>query len=121
MNTIVLTGRMLDNPARADTGKGIKATFQLDVDGHRQLRIPITAWNRLAGTCATYGRKDRKVAVTGRLDHDQYTAGDGARRDVWGVTAMALEFLDPPEPSKPAPGTTSTGVSPTGTNGASHA
>ena len=30
MNTIVLTGRMLDDPARADTGKGIKATFQLD-------------------------------------------------------------------------------------------
>ncbi len=40
MNVITLTGRLIDDPARTDTGKGIKATFHLDVDGRRRLRYP---------------------------------------------------------------------------------
>jgi hypothetical protein len=38
VNVISLTGRLLDDPARTDTGKGVKTTFWLDVDGRKQLR-----------------------------------------------------------------------------------
>lgn len=103
MNVITLTGKLLDDPARADTGKGIKATFRLDVDGRRRLRIPITAWNQLAGVCAAHLVRGRRVAITGRLDHNEFTARDG-RRDQWEVTATAVTFLDGP----PSAGTRAT-------------
>ncbi|MGK3945920.1 hypothetical protein ABK046_47185, partial [Streptomyces caeruleatus] len=61
MNVITLTGHLIDNPARTDTGKGIKATFHLDVDGRRRLRLPVTTWNQLAGTCAAHLTRGRHV------------------------------------------------------------
>ena len=98
MNVITLTGRLIDDPARTDTGKGIKATFHLDVDGRRRLRLPVTTWNQLAGTCATHLTRGRHVAVSGRLDHNQFTGHDGKKRDRWEITATAVTFLDaPPE------------------------
>ena len=103
MNTICLTGRLLDDPARTDTGKGIKTTFRLDVDGRHRLRISVTAWNHLAGTCAAHLRRGRRVAITDRLDHDEYTANDGTKRESWAVTAVVVTFLDPPpESTEPA-------------------
>lgn len=102
MNVITLTGKLLDHPARADTGKGIKTTFRLDVDGRRRLRVPVTAWNHLAGTCASHLVRGRRVAVTGRLDHDEFTGRDGAKREHWSVTATAVTFLDPPPETRDA-------------------
>lgn len=103
MNTICLTGKLLNDPARTDTGKGVKTTFRLDVDGRRPLRISIATWNHLAGTCAAHLKRGRHVAVTGRLDHDAYTANDGTKREAWLVTAITITFLDPP-PDSTAPG-----------------
>ena len=96
MNVITLTGRLLDEPAHVDTGKGVKTTFALDVDGRRRLRIPVAAWNHLAGTCATHLVRGRLIAVTDRLDHEEYTTYDGSKRERWLVTATAVTFLDPP-------------------------
>jgi len=96
MNVITLTGRLLDDPARTDTAKGVKTTFRLDVDGRRQLRLPIATWNRLAGTCAAHLHRGRHIAVTGTLEHSSFTANDGTRRDRWEVVANAVTFLDAP-------------------------
>jgi single-strand DNA-binding protein len=96
VNVITLTGHLIDDPARTDTGKGIKATFHLDVDGRRRLRLPVTTWNQLAGTCATHLTRGRHVAVSGRLDHNQFTGHDGKKRDRWEITATAVTFLDAP-------------------------
>ena len=96
MNVITLTGHLIDDPARTDTGKGIKATFHLDVDGRRRLRLPVPTWNQLAGTCATHLTRGRHVAVSGRLDHNQFTGHDGKKRDHWEITATAVTFLDTP-------------------------
>lgn len=96
MNVISLTGTLLDHPARADTGKGVKTTFRLDVDGRRRLRLPVTTWNQLAGTCAAHLVRGRHIAVTGRLDHNEYTSHDGTRREQWEITATAVTFLDSP-------------------------
>jgi single-strand DNA-binding protein len=96
VNVITLTGHLIDNPARTDTGKGIKAPFHLDVDGRRRLRLPVTTWNQLAGTCAAHLIRGRHVAVTGRLDHSQFTGHDGKKRDRWEIAATAVTFLDTP-------------------------
>jgi len=98
VNVITLTGHLIDDPARTDTGKGIKATFHLDVDGRRRLRLPVTTWNQLAGTCATHLARGRHVAVSGRLGHNEFTGHDGKKRNRWEITATAVTFLDsPPE------------------------
>jgi single-strand DNA-binding protein len=96
VNVITLTGRLLDDPARTDTGKGVKTTFWLDVDGRKQLRIAVATWNRLAGTCAAHLRRGRHVAVSGTLEHSSFTTNDGTKRDRWAVIATTVTFLDAP-------------------------
>jgi single-strand DNA-binding protein len=102
MNVITVTGHLLDDPARIDTGRGVKVTFVVDVDGRRRLRLPITTWNHLAGTCASHLRRGRHVAVTGRLDYHEFTGHDGAKRDRWEITATGVTFLDAPAPADPS-------------------
>ena len=64
----------------------------------RRLRLPVTTWNQLAGKCATHLTRGRHVAVSGRLDHNEFTGHDGKKRDRWEITATAVTFLDaPPE------------------------
>ena len=44
--------------------------------------------------CAQHLEKGRRVAVSGRLEHDQWQAGDGSRRQRHYVVAEEVEFLD---------------------------
>src|SRR5262245_17442648 len=67
MNSVNLTGRLIHDPTRRETHRGVVASFRLAVDGRPRVWIDVEAWGHIAGTVATYLTARRHVAVTGRL------------------------------------------------------
>lgn len=63
----------------------------------------VTAWRALGESCGKYLAKGRKVAVTGSVSVNTYTAQDGSFRASMEVVADDVEFLSPK--SEYAPGT----------------
>jgi single-strand DNA-binding protein len=63
----------------------------------------VTAWRALGESCAKYLAKGRKVAVTGSVSVNTYTAQDGSTRASMEVVADDVEFLSPK--SEFSPGT----------------
>jgi single-strand DNA-binding protein len=102
MNSINLTGRITDQPARrVTTANGVVAEFRLAVDGRpRRLWITVEAWGHEAGKVARYLDAGRHVAVTGRLVQDEYLVRTGHRHTSYKVVAHRVDFLDAP-PSDP--------------------
>ena len=93
MNVVTITGRLVSEPARIETSRGVKATFRLAVDGRPRLWIDIDTWGHLAGICATHLTKSRHVAVTGRLECDEWNDRDGQHRNRWHINADRVSFL----------------------------
>jgi single-strand DNA-binding protein len=58
------------------------------VEWHR-----ITAFGKLAETCAQYLRKGRQVYVEGRLQTREWTDQDGAKRRAIEIIAGRVDFL----------------------------
>lgn len=98
MNVVTLTGRLVAEPARTETSRGVKTTFRLAVDGRPRLWIDIDTWGQLAGGCATHLHRSRAIAVSGRLECDEWTDRDGHRRTRWHVNATTVTYLDRPGP-----------------------
>ncbi|MFN0090130.1 MAG: single-stranded DNA-binding protein [Acidimicrobiales bacterium] len=121
MNSISLVGRLTVDPElRPLTDTSTVCCLRLAVDNPRRqdqpLYINIQAWGRLGETCAEHLAKGRLIAVTGRLDLDQWTttppeaagpqtarralrqqpAPAGERRSAYYVTADTITFLDSP-------------------------
>jgi single-stranded DNA-binding protein len=104
MNSVNLTGRLVNEPSRRDTHRGVVATFRLAVDGRPRMWIDVEAWGHLAGTVATYLRARRYVAVTGRLAHDEYHDREGCKQTRYKVLVDRLAFLDGPhDDATPSP------------------
>ena len=55
--------------------------------------VDVVTFGGLAESCGTYLEKGRQVAVTGRLEHDEWEADDGTRRSRHKVVADEVEFL----------------------------
>jgi single-stranded DNA-binding protein len=96
MNSINLTGRLVHDPTRRDTPRGVVASFRLAVDGRPRVWINVEAWGHVAGTVATYLRARRHVAVTGRLAHSEYHDHDGHKQTRYHVVADRIGFLELP-------------------------
>ena len=61
--------------------------------------VDVTAYDGLAETCAVHLEKGRQVAVTGRLDYQEWEAGDGSgKRSKHGIVAAGVDFLARPNP-----------------------
>ncbi|MFN0090125.1 MAG: single-stranded DNA-binding protein [Acidimicrobiales bacterium] len=122
MNSISLVGRLTSDPElRPLTDTATVCRLRVAVDNPRRkdqpLFINIQVWERLGETCAEHLERGRLIAVTGRLDLDQWTtnapapAGPpvarralrqapepaGERRSAYYVTAESITFLDPPK------------------------
>ncbi len=103
MNVVTFTGRVKDDPVRKDTKHGVVAEWVLAVDGKNREWISVEAWGRLAGTCASYLRAGRRVAVTGELHTKQWNDSDGTRHKTWYVQGRDVTFLDSPTDNTPEP------------------
>jgi len=99
MNTTQLIGRLTDNPTTdtTHTGKTV-CRIRLAVPGFNRDATPVfidvETWNKLAEACDNHLEKGRRVAVTGRIAHDQWETQDGQKRQRHYIVAENVEFLD---------------------------
>jgi len=99
MNTLQIIGRLTDNPVADTTPTDKKVCrMRLAVPGFNRDQTPvfidIETWNKLAEACDAHLEKGRRVAVTGRIAHDQWETDDGQKRQRHYVVADNVEFLD---------------------------
>ena len=94
MNSVNLTGRLIHDPSRRDTPRGVVASFRLAVDARPRVWIDVEAWGHLAGTVATYLYARRHIAVTGRLAYAEYHDRNGHKQATYRVVADRIQFLD---------------------------
>jgi len=101
VNTISLTGGLTRDPElrTTPTGKSV-CDMRLAVTRHRSRDksdyIDVVAWEGLGESCAAHLEKGRQIAVTGRVEHREWEADDGARRSAHSVIADQVDFLDRP-------------------------
>jgi single-stranded DNA-binding protein len=94
MNSVNLSGRLVHDPTRRETHRGVVASFRLAVDGRPRVWIDVEAWGHLAGTGATYLTARRHVGVTGRLAYTEYHDRNGHTQASVRVIADRVGFLD---------------------------
>jgi len=100
MNSCQLVGRLTAAPSvsqRKDTTVG---EFRLAIQRPKRNGnddgadyIDVTVFGRLAETVGEYLDKGRKVAVTGRIRHQEWE-GENGRRQKIDIVADNVEFLD---------------------------
>lgn len=104
MNTIQLIGRLTKDPVKNQTKGGTTvATMRLAVPrpprgGEEQgsVFVDVTVYGTTAEAVAGYVGKGRQVAVTGRLEFDQWTDADGNPHSRHSVVADQVDFLARP-------------------------
>ena len=111
MNSIHLIGRLTSDPETRFTRGGKQVTsLRLAVQRSRgaedrgAVYVDVETWEGLAKVCADYLTQGRQVAVSGRLEHSEWTAEDGSRRQRHYVVAGEVEFLSgKPQSDEAAP------------------
>ena len=102
----VIVGRLGNDPEMRYTPSGVPVTsFNVavnrrwtDQNGDLQERTTwfrVTAWRKLAETCAQYLGKGRMVLVEGEIDASAWTGQDGQPRASLELTARTVRFLSP--------------------------
>ena len=101
-----IVGRLGSDPEMRYTPNGTPvASFSVAVnkrwtgqDGEAQERTTwfrVTAWRKLAETCAQHLSKGRLVLVEGDIDASAWTGQDGQPRASLELTARTVKFLSP--------------------------
>ena len=106
MNKVFLIGRLTKDPtqqAKKD-GKGNYAKFSIAVN-----RFPenvdyfdCVAFDKTGEAIIKYTKKGAKIAISGRIQMDKYTATDGATRVQAHIVCENVEFLTEKPAEKPA-------------------
>jgi single-strand DNA-binding protein len=98
MNDVSLIGRLTRDPELRTARNGTDvATLRLAVDRRRRddgaVFVDITCFEGQARACADHLAKGRQVAISGRLELDQWKADDGTNRSRLYVIAQSVQFL----------------------------
>lgn len=98
LNAVQLIGWLTYDPEADQASEGrTVATFRIAVDRVGQDGadfVTVKVWGRLADAVVQHLARGRRVAVQGRLHHDEWTGSDGARRSHLLVVARRVEFLE---------------------------
>ena len=105
MNAVHLIGRLTQDVELRERGETKIAQLRLavprgrDRDGEDRGAdfVDVVAFGRQAEVCASYLAKGRRVAVEGRLHHDEWDSETG-RRQKLEVIAQSVEFVDSRKP-----------------------
>ncbi len=105
MNSIQLIGRLTRDPELRSTRSGKPvAAMRLAVSRRDREAAPVyvdvVAYDALAKVCAEHLEKGRQVAVSGRLDYQQWEH-EGQRRSKHEVIAAEVDFLARPQQDAP--------------------
>ncbi len=99
MNKIFIIGNLVRDPELRATPSGVAVcTFTIAVNGRKPddtQFFRITTWRQTAENCQRFLTKGRKVAVTGAVSLNTYTAKDGTTKASLEVNADEVEFLTP--------------------------
>ncbi len=98
MNSIQLIGRLTKDPEATETPGGTKlCTLRLAVPRAERDQDPVyvdvVTFNAQSEAAAEHLKKGREVAVSGRLDYQEWTDGEGARHSRHRVAATTVDFL----------------------------
>jgi single-strand DNA-binding protein len=93
-----LIGRLTRDPELVTTDNGTDiATLRLAVDRRRRddgaVFVDVKCFEAQARACADHLARGRQVAISGRLELDQWKADDGAKRSRLYVIAQSVLFL----------------------------
>ena len=101
MNSIQLIGRLTRDPELRST-RGGKPVANIRLAVSRRDRdadpvyVDVVAYQGLAELCAEHLEKGRQVAVTGRLDYQEWEH-EGSKRSKHEVIAAEVDFLARPQ------------------------
>ena len=111
LNRVILIGRLTAAPELHDRSGTQVGRLRLAVQRPRSKDgedrgadfVDVTVFNNQAQVCNQYLAKGRRVAIEGRLQHSEWQAEDGSRRQKLEVIASSVEFLDrkPSEDQEP--------------------
>ena len=103
MNRIFIIGNLCKDPELRTTLSGVAVcTFTVAVNRRKQGAeagqpeadfFRVTTWRQQAENCQRFLGKGRKVAVTGAVSLNTYTAKDGTTKASLEVNADEVEFL----------------------------
>ena len=100
MNRVILLGRLSRDPEVRVTqdGQTTIAKFGIAVDRRGKEDkadfFNVTAFNKTAQFAEKYLKKGTKIALSGRLQQDEYTNKDGQRVTNVSVVAEEVEFCE---------------------------
>jgi len=97
LNTFSLTARLGADPKMRYTSNETAVTSlraALQVAKEKTLWLDVTVWGKQAENANKYLEKGSRVAITGRLDQDDWVGDDGKRRTTLKVIASTVTFLD---------------------------
>ena len=104
MNQIQLIGRLTRDPEPGQTAGG-KPVCDMRLAVSRRDRdadpvyVDVVAYDALADTCAAHLEKGRQIAVSGRLEYQEWEARDrSGKRSKHSVVAAEVDFLARPNP-----------------------
>ena len=101
MNAVHLIGRLTQDVELRERGETKVTQLRLAVPRGRDKNgedrgadfVDVVCFGRQAEVCANYLGKGRRIAVEGRLHHDEWD-GENGRRQKLEVIAQSVEFLD---------------------------
>ena len=104
MNSIQLIGRLTADPElRFTNGGTATCTIRLAVPRRKKdgvepapVYVDVVTFGPQAEAVANYMAKGRRVAVVGRLSHQEWTDDDGDKHSRLQVLANSVDFLDRP-------------------------
>jgi len=97
LNTFSFTARLGADPKMRYTSNETAVTSlraALQVAKEKTLWLDVTVWGKQAENANKYLEKGSRVAITGRLDQDDWVGDDGKRRTTLKVIASTVTFLD---------------------------
>ena len=114
MNSISITGRLTADPQARTVGElqicdlrvAIPRRKGRDGEDRGAVFIDVTTFGPLAKVAGQYLTKGRRVAVTGRLELDEWTGQDDSPRRRHKIVAEHVEFLDNGAPASNGSDTT---------------
>jgi single-strand DNA-binding protein len=112
INAVVLTGNLTRDPELQSVGSGsqlcrmrLAVNTRVKRDNEWQDKanyFDIAAFGKMAENCHRYLSKGRPIAVTGRLDWNEWQDKDGNNRQGVSIIADNVQFLDDGKRDGPA-------------------
>jgi single-strand DNA-binding protein len=98
MNDVSLIGRLTRDPELHTTNGGTDiVNLRVAIDRRRRgdgaVFVDVKCFEGQARACAGHLAKGRQVAVSGRLELDEWEADDGTKRSRLYVIAQSVQFL----------------------------